>query len=82
MQRYTDNVPMILDQSLVLALEDALARELTAKLPISGPNAIADCNSLLQPSDDIISKREELETRRALLEGARRELKSIWAVSH
>jgi len=73
---------MILDQSLVLALEDALSRELTAKLPISGPNAMEECNILLQPSDDVIAKRDELETRRTLLEGARRELKSIWAVSH
>jgi len=73
---------MILDQSLVLALEDALPRALTAKLPISGPGAIADCDALLRPSDDIVAKRQELETRRALLEGARRELKSIWAVSH
>jgi hypothetical protein len=50
MQRYTDNVPMILDQSLVLALEDALARALTAKLPISGPtqqpNAMLYCSHL------------------------------------
>jgi hypothetical protein len=82
MQRYTDNVPMILDQSLVLALEEALPRSLTAKLPLTGPNAKADCESLLRPSDDIVAKRQELDSRRALLEGARRELKSIWAVSH
>ena len=82
MQRYTDNVPMILDQSLVLALEEALPRALTVKLPLSGPNAIAECEALLRPSDDIVAKRQELERRRTLLEGARRELKSIWAVSH
>ena len=82
MQRYTDNVPMILDQSLVLALEEALPRALTSKLPISGPNAMAECEALLKPSDDIVAKREELEGRRALLERARRELKAIWAVSH
>ena len=80
MQRYTDNVPMILDQSLVLALEEALPRALTAKLPISGPNAMDKCEGLLRPSGDIVSKRQELEIRRAQLEGARRELKSIWAV--
>ena len=73
---------MILDQSLVLALEDALSRDLTAKLPITGPNAMDDCRALLQPSADIVAKRRELESRRTLLEGARRELKSIWAVSH
>ena len=82
MQRYTDNVPMILDQSLVLALEEALPRALNTKLPLSGPTATTDCEALLRPSDDIVAKRNELENRRALLEGARRELKSIWAVSH
>ena len=35
MQRYTDNVPMTLDQSFVLALEDAFPQALTASLPIS-----------------------------------------------
>ena len=73
---------MILDQSLVLALEDALSRDLTAKLPITGTNAKADCSALLQPSNDIVAKQQELEARRGLLENARRELKSIWAVSH
>lgn len=73
---------MILDQSLVLALEDALARDLTAKLPLTGENAKAECNALLQPSNDIITKQQELEDRRSLLERARLELKSIWAVSH
>lgn len=82
MQRYTDNVPMILDQSLVLALEEALPRALTAKLPTTGPDATADCEALLQPSEDIVTKRQELETRRSLLEGARRELKAILAVSY
>lgn len=82
MQRYTDNVPMILDQSLVLSLEEALPRALTKKLPLSGPTAMAECEALLQPSNDIVAKQNELETRRALLENARRELKSIWAVSH
>ena len=73
---------MILDQSLVLALEDALARDLTAKLPLAGENAKAECDALLQPSGDITAKRQELEDRRSLLERARLELKSIWAVSH
>lgn len=73
---------MILDQSLVLALEEALPRALTAKLPPTGPNATTDCEVLLQPSKDIVTKRQELETRRALLEGARRELKAILAVSY
>jgi len=82
MQRYTDNVPMILDQSLVLALEEALPRALTAKLPISGPNAMAECEALLRPSDDIVARRQELQARRVLLEKARRELKSVWTGSH
>lgn len=73
---------MILDQSLVLALEDALSRDLTAKLPITGLDAMDECRALLQPSNDIVAKRQELESRRTLLERARRELKSIWAVSH
>jgi len=81
MHRYTDTVPMILDQSLVLALEEALPRALNATLPISGPNATAECEALLRPSEDILAKRKELESQRALLEKARRELKSIWTVS-
>ena len=81
MGRFTDNVPMILDQSLVLALEGELLRALMAKLPISGPDAEAECKALLQPSEDILAKRQELEDRRTLLEKARRELKSIWTVS-
>jgi hypothetical protein len=80
MQRYTDNVSMILDQSLVLPLQEALPRALTAKLPISGPNAIAECEALLQPSD-VVAKRKELENRRVLLEEARWELKAISVVS-
>ena len=82
MQRYTDNVPMILDQSLVLALEEALPRALTAKLPISGPDATPECEALLRPSGDILARRQELQARRVLLEKARRELKSVWTGSH
>ncbi len=81
MQRYTDNVPMILDQSLVLSLEEELPRALSARLPISGANATAECEALLRPSETILAKRKELESRRALLEEARRELKSLWTVS-
>jgi hypothetical protein len=78
MQRYTDGVPMILDQFLVLVLEKAIPQALTSRLPISGPNAAADCEALLRPSDDIVVKRQGLEARRAQLEKARRDLKSIW----
>jgi len=81
MQRYTDNVPMILDDSLMHALEKALSRALTAELPISGPDAEAECKALLQPSEETVAKLQVLVTRRALLEGARRELKTIWALS-
>lgn len=81
MQRYTDNIPMILDQSLVMVLKDALPQALAAKLPISGANALAECEVLLRPSDDVLAKRGELESRRAQLETARRELKSIWTIS-
>ena len=72
---------MILGRSLVLALQETLPRALTTKLPISGLNATAECEALLRPSDAIIAKRQELETLRAQLEEARRELKSIY-VSH
>jgi len=81
MARYTDNVPMILDQSLVLALKDALPQALAARLPISGENAKAECEALLRPSDEVLAQREELESRRALLEKARRELTSIRTIS-
>lgn len=81
MQRYTDTVSMILDQSLILALKEALPQALTARLPISGPNAADECRALLQLSEDVVAKWEALRTRGALLEAARRELKSIWVVS-
>ena len=80
-QRYTDNVPMILDQSLVLALVEALRRALNKNLPISGEHAKAKCEVLLQPSEEIVASLKELETRRAQLEKARRDLKSIWTIS-
>jgi len=80
MQRYTDTVWMILDQTLNLALKEAIPEALTARLPIAGPNAVDECRALLRLSEDIIAKRLALQTRRALLEGARQELKLILQV--
>ena len=40
----------------MFALEELLPRALTAKLPISGPNVIAECNALLRLSEDIVAK--------------------------
>jgi hypothetical protein len=79
MQRYTDNVPMILDQFLVLVLDEALAQGLISKLPLSGPNAADECEKLLRPSEAVVEQKQELEARRAHLEKARREFKAIWA---
>jgi len=55
---------------------------LTARLPIAGPNAVDECRALLRLSEDIMAKRLALQTRRALLEGARRELKLVLEVEN
>ena len=74
MQRYTNDVTMVSGRSLVLALKEALPRALSAKLPISGPNAIAEYKAVMRPYEAIVAKWAESENRRTLLKRPRRYL--------
>lgn len=75
MQRYTETVPMLVDNLLVLALKEAIPRSLFNKLPF---NQKALCAGLLGQADDITAKRKEFNGRKLRLEDAREELNRVW----
>jgi hypothetical protein len=75
MQRYIENIPLLVDHLLVLALKEAVPNSLLLKLPLTEKAACAD---LLRQADDVTAKRNEFNGRRRRLEDAREELSHVW----
>ena len=77
--RFTDLVPMMIDQELLRGLDwdRGLHSTLTKGLGLTGPGSFEKAKGYLQEPPDIRSRREGLLRRRERLISAKRELQSI-----
>ena len=78
-KRFTDVVPMAIDQELLRGLDwdRGLHTTLTRRLEITGPGSLDKAKEYLQEPPDVVSRREILLKKRERLQLARRELQSI-----
>ena len=78
-KRFTDLVPMAIDQELLRGLDwdRGLHTTLTKRLGITGPGSLDKAKEYLQEPPDVMSRREILVKKRERLQLARRELQSI-----
>ncbi|QRV83400.1 dynamin central region protein [Ceratobasidium sp. AG-Ba] len=78
-QRFTDIVPMAIDDIMVTGLVDGLEKYLLENLGITGDNARKTCAGFLADSPETTREREVLKARLDRLNSARRELASVWS---
>jgi len=78
-KRFTDMVPMAIDQELLRGLDwdRGLVSTLTKGLGITGPGSLEKAREYLQEPPDVRSQRENWLRRRERLLSAKRELQSI-----
>jgi hypothetical protein len=76
-KRFADNVPLAIDQELIIGLEEKLLPALYTGLGIFGPNGQQVCKELMQESPQIADRREELDKKLERLHTASRELLQI-----
>ena len=78
-KRFTDMVPMLIDQELLRGLDwdRGLHTTLTKGLEITGPGSLEKAKAYLQEPPDVRSRRETLLKKRERLQFAKRELQSI-----
>jgi hypothetical protein len=78
-KRFTDIVPMMIDQELLRGLDwdRGLNSALTKGLGITGPGSLDKAKEYLQEPPEVKSRRENLLKRRERLLSAKRELQSI-----
>lgn len=77
--RFTDMVPMAIDQELLRGLDwdRGLYSTLTKRLEITGAGSLDKAKEYLQEPPDVVSRRENLLKKRERLQFAKRELQSI-----
>lgn len=78
-KRFTDLVPMAIDQELLRGLDwdRGLRLTLAQGLGVTGPGSLDKAKEYLQELPDVRSRRESLQKKRERLESAKRELQSI-----
>lgn len=76
-KRFVDNIPLAIDQELLLGLEQDILPTLYSGLGLNGPDGMRICQELTQESPQVAGKREELKKRWERLSAASRELLSI-----
>ena len=78
-KRFTDLVPMAIDQELLRGLDwdRGLQPTLAKGLGITGPGSLDKAKEYLRELPDIKSRRESLQKKRERLQAAKRELQSI-----
>ena len=78
-KRFTDLVPMAIDQELLRGLDwdRGLRLSLAKGLGITGPGSLDKAKEYLRELPDVKSRRESLQKKRERLESAKRELQSI-----
>ncbi|KAF7428945.1 hypothetical protein PC9H_008182 [Pleurotus ostreatus] len=76
-KRFVDNIPLAIDQELILGLEQDILPTLYSGLGLNGPDGMRICQELTQESPQVAGKREELKKRWERLSAASRELLSI-----
>lgn len=79
-KRFTDMVPMTIDQELLRGLDwnRGLRTVLVDELEITGPDSAERANQFLQEPPDVQSRREDLQKRLERLRKAKRELQSLF----
>ncbi|KAA1470471.1 hypothetical protein DENSPDRAFT_774675 [Dentipellis sp. KUC8613] len=77
-KRFVDNVPMTLDQSLVLGILDGLDGVIFRGLGVNGEDAYENCRRLLAEPEERRAVRGRLERRKERLLGAQRELEEVF----
>ncbi|TFY58340.1 hypothetical protein EVG20_g8188 [Dentipellis fragilis] len=77
-KRFVDNVPMTLDQSLVLGILDGLDSAIFRGLGVNGEDAYENCRRLLAEPEERRAVRGQLERRKERLLGAQRELEEVF----
>ena len=77
--RFTDMVPMAIDQELLRGLDwdRGLHSTLTKRLEITGAGSLDKAKEYLQEPLDVVSRRESLQKKRERLQFAKRELQSM-----
>jgi len=78
-KRFTDMVPMTIDQELLRGLDwdRGLYSALTKGLEITGPGSLDKAKEYLQEPPDIVRSRDNLLKKRDRLQSAKRELQSL-----
>ncbi|KAA1470485.1 hypothetical protein DENSPDRAFT_923392 [Dentipellis sp. KUC8613] len=77
-KRFVDNVPMTLDQSLVLGILDGLDGAIYRGLDVNGKDAYENCRKLLAEPEERRVVRGQLERKMERLLGAQRELEEVF----
>ncbi|EMD32895.1 hypothetical protein CERSUDRAFT_76970 [Gelatoporia subvermispora B] len=78
-KRFIDNIPIAIDQDLVLGLDRShqLERKLRKGLGLNGPDAYQICEEFLREPEDVSLRRDELRKKKERLAKARRELMEL-----
>ena len=78
-KRFTDMVPMTIDQELLRGLDwdRGLYTALTKGLEITGPGSLDKAKEYLQEPPEVVNRRESLLKKRERLQSAKRELQSL-----
>ncbi|KAF4598880.1 hypothetical protein EYR38_007292 [Pleurotus pulmonarius] len=76
-KRFVDNIPLAIDQELILGLERDILPTLYSRLGLNSEDGMRICQELTQESPQVAGKREELKKRWERLSAASRELLSI-----
>ncbi|OCH91056.1 hypothetical protein OBBRIDRAFT_812350 [Obba rivulosa] len=79
-KRFIDNIPIAIDQDLVLGLDDnhALERELRKGLGLNSPDGYQNCEEFLREPEDVSVRRDELRRKKERLARAKRELMEVY----